>query len=58
MGLFFTATGVSSLFWFSVNAVVYSLELLSNQVPLTIIFVVSAMLAAQIAIKYKREGSD
>ncbi|MBT2685166.1 hypothetical protein [Bacillus sp. ISL-37] len=57
-GLFFTATAVSSLFWFSVNAVVYSQELLSNQVLLTIIFIVSAMLAVQIAIKYKREGSD
>lgn len=56
-GLFFTATAVSSLFWFSVNAVVYSQEMLSNQVLLTVIFAVSAMLAVQIAIKFIREGS-
>ncbi|WLR54146.1 hypothetical protein LC048_17000 [Mesobacillus subterraneus] len=56
-GLFFIATAVSSLFWFSVNAAVYSQELLSNQVLLTLIFAVSATLAAQIAIKFKREGS-
>lgn len=56
-GLFIVATAVSSLFWFSVNAAVYSKELLSNQILLAAIFLGSTFLAAQIAIKYKREGS-
>jgi uncharacterized membrane protein len=57
-GLFFSATAVSSLFWFAVNAVVYSQELLSNQTLLATIFLGSILLAAQIAIKFKREGSN
>jgi hypothetical protein len=57
-GLFFAATAVSSLFWFSINAVVYSEEVLSNQILLTAIFLVSVILTVQIAIKFKREGSD
>ena len=55
-GLFFAATAASSLFWFSVNAVVYSQELLSSQILLTIIFLMAAILTVQIAIKFKREG--
>jgi uncharacterized membrane protein len=57
-GLFFAATAVSSLFWFTINVVVYSDEVLSNQILLTAIFLVSVILAVQIAIKFKREGSD
>ncbi len=56
-GLFFAAAAVSSLFWFSMNVAVYSKELLSNQTLLASIFLGSTMLAAQIAIKFKREGS-
>ena len=57
-GLFFAAAAVNSLFWFSMNGAVYSKELLSNQILLAAIFLGSALLAAQIAIKYKREGSE
>ncbi|MGV2940169.1 hypothetical protein AB5I83_11300 [Mesobacillus sp. LC4] len=55
--MFFAAAAVSSLFWFSMNVAVYSKELLSNKVLLASIFLGSTLLAAQIAIKFKREGS-
>lgn len=56
-GVFFAAAAVSSLFWFSMYRAVYPKELLSNQILLAAIFLGSTLLAAQIAIKYKREGS-
>jgi hypothetical protein len=56
-GLFFAATAVSSLFWFLVNIAIFSQELLRNLILLAAIFLVSTLLAAQVAIKFKREGS-
>ena len=56
-GLFFAAAAVSSLFWFSMFRAMYPKELLSNQILLASIFLGSTLLAAQIAIKYKRKGS-
>lgn len=56
-GLFFAAAAVNSLFWFSMNGAVYSKELLSNQILLAASFLGSTLLAVQIAIKYKKEGS-
>jgi FlaA1/EpsC-like NDP-sugar epimerase len=56
-GLFFAATAVSSLFWFSVNAAIFSQELLPNLILLTIIFLVSTLLAVQLVFKFKKEGS-
>ncbi|WP_226677812.1 hypothetical protein [Mesobacillus jeotgali] len=56
-GLFLAAAAVSSLFLFSMNVAVYSKELLSNQILLASIFIGSTLMAAQIAIKFKKEGS-